>query len=273
VIVPDLGTFVARAGVGPVAIAALIEIHRRETDPSRVLKRNRGTVVTRVSSSLPGAAGEWVVKETPIPWRRRIYHRVGGRSRLAGEFERVAALAALGIDAPRPLAASARPEGRSEYLIADLIAGASALRDLLWMGPEPVEDPGLRRRLLEGAGAWLRGLHEAGVWQRDMKAGNMLATHPREGPERFFLIDIDGVRFLRGPLAEGRRVRNLAQILDLPARFDEEAGAALLAGYAGGDAALRERLRRLASRALESRRREREGRTGARHVDEEVADA
>ena len=273
VAVPGLGVFAARAGVGAAAIASLIESHRLEADPTRILKRNRGTVVTRVSSSLPGAAGEWVVKETPIPWRRRVYHRMGGTSRLAGEFERVEALAGLGVEAPRPLAASSRPEGTSEYLITELVPGASPLRDLLWMGAEPLADPELRRRLLEGAGAWLRALHEAGVWQRDMKAGNVLATHPLEGSERFFLIDIDGVRILGDPLGEGRRVRNLAQILDLPSRLDEEAAGALLAGYAGGDASLRERLRRLASRALESRRREREGRTGARHVDEEVADA
>jgi hypothetical protein len=273
VLVPGRGVFAARPGVGAGAIASLLESHRLEADPARVLKRNRGTVVTRVSSSLPGAPGEWVVKETPIPWRRRLYHRAGGTSRFAGEFERVEKLAALGIEAPRPLAASSRPAGRSEFLITELISGARPLRDLLWMGPEPLDDPGLRRRLLEGVGAWLRGLHEAGVWQRDMKAGNVLATHPKEGPERFVLIDIDGVRILRGPLGESRRVRNLAQILDLPRRLDEEAATGLLAGYAGGDASLRERLGSLASLALEARRRERQGRTGARHVDEEVADA
>jgi hypothetical protein len=106
-----------------------------------------------------------------------------------------------------------------------------------------------------------------------MKAGNMLTTHPREGPVRFFLIDIDAVRMLRGPLGESRRVRNLAQLLDLPARLDAEAAPGLLAGYARGDESLRERLGRLASLALEERRRERQERTGARYVDEEVADA
>lgn len=270
---PGKGLFLAAPRVSAEVLDSLLEAHRGNVDPARVLKKNRGTLVTRVTSIAPGAAGEWVVKEAPLPWRRRIYHLAGGPSRLAGEFQRVERLAALNVDAPRPLAASLRPSGRCEYLITELIVGARTLRDLLWMGSEPIEDIRARKSLLEGAGAWLRGLHDLGVWQRDMKPGNVLVTGWGEGEgPRFHLVDIDGVRILGRPLSESRRARNLGQMLDLPARLDDEAGEALLAAYAGGEAPFRDRLRPRASAALEERRRERERRTGARYVDEEVAE-
>jgi hypothetical protein len=152
--------------------------------------------------------------------------------------------------------------------VTETVAEAPSLRDLLWLGPGAIVEPAARATLLREAGGWLRAVHERGVWQRDMKPNNILVPAGSE-PRSFCLVDVTGVRFLAGPLDEERRIRNLSQLLDLPAALDRDAPPPLLAGYLGdraGEAAEWER--KIAAR-LAARRRAWKRRTGLERVDEE----
>ena len=77
--VPGEGTMLAREGLRAELLGRLIQSHRETNDPERILKRNRGTLVTRVAVDLAAhdregpAWKEVVVKEVPIPWRRRLH--------------------------------------------------------------------------------------------------------------------------------------------------------------------------------------------------------
>ena len=137
-------------------------------------------------------------------------------------------------------------------------------------------------RLLASVGAWLRHVHDLGVWQRDMKPSNVLlkqSTALRQAdPEgagydsgTFFLVDVTAVRFWGRPLDAHRRARNLCQILDLPAELDEVARTPFLRAYiadGNGEADLDPWLRRVAV-AIEARRDSRQDRCGFRFVDDE----
>ncbi|MBI4600633.1 MAG: hypothetical protein HY721_01605 [Planctomycetes bacterium] len=274
------GSFIAAEGLDAAALARIVEAHRANRDPSMTLKRNLGTLVTRVRAAgaglEPGGAipPELVVKEAPVPWRRRLYYRVGGVSPFARELEASRRLRERGVGAARVLASSLRPRGGTEVLVSERIDRCVPLRDLLWLGDPVVREPAALRALLSRAGAWLRGLHDAGVWQRDMKPSNVLV---REGPRGFedaelFLVDVAAVRLFLRPLGEARRVRNFAQLLDLTVDLDGEPRRMLLEAYAGpgsGDMERLERLERLVGASIEARRDHRERQCGFRHVDEE----
>jgi tRNA A-37 threonylcarbamoyl transferase component Bud32 len=270
---PGEGSFLAASDLEEETLRALLAAHRDLARAGRHLKENRGTVVTHATvEHRDGAKAvplEAAVKEVEIPPRRRLFHALGGRSPFAVEFAQVAALLVRGVLAPRPLAASLRPRGASEFLATEFIAGAASLRTLVWEGPGHLADAAAVRRLLSRFGAWLREVHERGIWQRDMKPSNVLVRGAAGEGAEFFLIDVTRVRFGRDPLAGARRIRNLGQVLDFPREFDEAAAEALLAGYSRSPeeaAGLSPRARA----ALAERREERRRRSGFTCVDEEL---
>jgi tRNA A-37 threonylcarbamoyl transferase component Bud32 len=218
----------------------ILKAHRETRDPARILKQNLGTLVTRVplsrsSSSAeqrPGALpGEVVVKETPAPWRRRVGAFFGARSPYSTEFEKARMLESLKLLVARPVAATLSSFAATEFLVTELVENAVPLRELLWLGDRVVHDPGERALLLREIGRWLRDLHDRGVWQRDMKPANLLLRQREDGGREIYLIDITRVKALESPLGKGRRIRNLAQLLDLPRSLDGVARPPLLEGY------------------------------------------
>jgi len=276
--VPGEGTMLAREGLRSELIARLIQTHRETRDPERILKRNRGTLVTRVRVDLAAhdrehaAWTEVVVKEVPIPWRRRFHYRLGGRSPFVRELEVCHRLASMGLETARPLACSLRPAGRTEILIAEHLAGCVPLRDLLWLGDGVIREPQELRALLARVGGWLRKVHDAGVWQRDMKPSNILVRRGRAGFDSaaLFLIDVTAVRLYPGGLDRGRRVRNLTQLLDLTPDLDGEPRQILVEAYLGAAAPPElERWTREVAAGIEARRDARQRRSGYRLVDEE----
>jgi tRNA A-37 threonylcarbamoyl transferase component Bud32 len=219
---------------------------------------------------------EVVVKEVPLPWRRRAFHRLGGRSRFRHDFERGRRLETLGVLSPRVLACSLRPCGGSECEISEFVRGGETLREVLWLGGGSLAGAERRRRLLEDVGRWLRRLHELGVWQRDLKPHNVVVRFPagraeagcaEAGRTEIFLLDTTAVRFLGRPLAIGRRTRNLAQVLDVPASLDEEVPPPVLDAYLEGEPALRSEWKSRVARAVERRRRRRQRVDGFRYID------
>ena len=269
------GKFLALPGVTGPTLERVLVTHREHRGSERCLKWKYGTVITRVAvDELPEfggltASGDVVVKEVPLPLRRVLACRFGARSRFARDMTIATRLAGCGVRTPSVIAHSLRPRGNAEYQVTAFLPGRT-LRQALWLGDDVIVDATERTALLRACGAWVGTLHEAGIWQRDMKPENFIV----ESTERAFepwLLDITGLRFFTGRLDVERCTRNLAQLLDLPAHLDAVAPASFLQGYLG--TATRDRDRdRWESRirqALEGRRQRREKRNGFRYVDDE----
>ena len=269
----DGGTFLALKSLGEGELKAILEAHRENSDPDRFLKKRMGTVVTRIPLPPHAAAGlqaspEAVVKEAPLSWRRRALRFLGIPSPFSGDFAKVRRLEAMGFPAPRTLAASLRSLGKTEFLVTEFLRAGVALRDLTWCGSSAIEDPVELESLFSELGAWLRKVHDRGVWHRDLKTGNIMVRREASGPREFILVDLVAVRFFRRSLGARRRARNLGQVLDLPGRFDSLARRPLLEAYAGAAPAGRD-LERLVDRAVRARRRYRKRKCGFAYVDQE----
>lgn len=273
IVVPGEGVVLAAPGVDAAWVAAALAVHRSTLDPERVLKKNLGTLVTRVDARLlpapgPGVTGDIVVKEAPRrrarPWFLGFLRR---SSSFARDFQVADRLRQVGVATPRIVACSLEPAGTTELAISEHAAGAVPLRDLLWLGDRVLAEEAARHALLVRVGEWLRRIHDGGVWQRDMKPSNVLLRG-----DTLLLVDISAVRLRKHGLDLERRTRNLAQLLDLPPEVERSARSSLLQYYlaAGGDspAKFSEWDTRVAS-AIEARRAARERRSGFRFVDEE----
>jgi tRNA A-37 threonylcarbamoyl transferase component Bud32 len=193
---------------------------------------------------------------------------LGAPSPFAGDFEKVRRLEALGLQAPRPLAASLRSLGRTEFLVTEFLQGSICLKDLLWCGSSRIEDPRELAEVFSELGAWLRRVHDCGVWHRDLKTGNIMVRCGASGLRELVLVDLVAVRFFRRPLGDHRTSRNLGQVLDLPARFDSLARRPLFEAYAGSLPASGD-LERRVDRVVQERRRYRKRKCGFAYVDEE----
>ncbi len=267
-----LGTFVAVSGVEPETLWEAVRAHRETRDSDRCLKSTHDRLVTRVRLRLStqAPATEVVVKKFQAPWRWRVLQALGWPSRFSRDPHKEQRLGELGIRVPRFIAASLRVSRGREFLITEFVNEGSSLRDVLWCGNERVEDPAALRDLLAQVGAWLRNLHDRGVWQRDMKPDNVIVTSEGGSRPELYIVDITDVRFLPSRVDEARCVRNLGQLLDLPARFDPIARDPLLASYLGKDGKDQARWDRLVAIDIEARRARRKRLFDYTYVDEET---
>ena len=247
--------------------------HEKNRGTPACLKWKFDTLVTRIpAQSCPGSealvsSGEIVVKEVPLPWRRRLLCCLGIPSRFERDFERFERLAAFGFQAPRVLGASFVPMGDREYQFTEFAEG-DTLGDLLWMSDTSVVGADARSALLRTVGRSVRALHERGVWQRDLNPLNLLLQQD-DGDWTPLLLDITALRFFSAPLPRVRRLRNLAQLVDLPKRLEEKATEDLLDGYLGDDAADRKAWEQDLRAVVDQRREGRLRRTGFRYIDDE----
>ncbi len=268
------GTFLAVEGLEPQHLECLLREHATHRGGERCLKLKYGTLVTKVPVSVADGlcelvrADDVVVKEVPIPWRRRLGYRLGIVSRFGADFDKVRRLAELGVRSPRILTCSLHPRGDREYEMMEFIGDGGTAQERLWLGDKVLE--GAKKvELLYAVGEWMRSLHEYGIWQRDLKPENIYILGEGNCVDDLHLLDTAAVRFFDGPIDLRRRVRNLAQVLDLPPGLDAEAPEPLFAGYRSGRGAPFDHLERRVELAVAGQRERREANTGFRYVDEE----
>jgi tRNA A-37 threonylcarbamoyl transferase component Bud32 len=160
--------------------------------------------------------------------RDRLRRRWGG-SKAARSWRIAQAMAAAGIATPEPLLLleSRCPHGPSFY-VCRYLAGRVEARHLLRAanaGREAELYPGVDLpRFLSQLGAFIRRLHDAGFWHRDLSSGNVL-VRPEE-PFELALVDLNRAR-RAGRLTLSQRARDLSR-MNLLRR---EHRRLLLAGY------------------------------------------
>ena len=162
--------------------------------------------------------------------RARLRKRLGG-SKARKSFAVARALRAAGVLTPEPLLwADSRAARGPSWFVTRLVEGVEARYPLraLAAGRLEAEHPDLAAgELLDGLGRAAARIHDAGVWHRDLSAGNLLLC--REGGElRASVVDLNRARRRRS-LGIAHRLRDLARLpVFRPA--DQEA---LLAAYFG----------------------------------------
>jgi len=158
-----------------------------------------------VSLASPDGAGDIVLKYFDAVASGRL-------PRPMRAFRRAFALQNRGIPVPQPLLAATLADGAgcyvSPYLPApDLHAFSAGGRG----GDLAALSRSNRTALLVQIGRTLRGMHEAEVSHRDLKAPNLLVSS-QEGVFQIVLADLEGVRIRKAEVSWARRVRDLARL-------------------------------------------------------------
>jgi len=273
--VPGAGLFLALPELSPAAIRTLLAAHDATRDDARLLKARFGTRVTHVSLDPHDAeaarldTSEVVVKESRVSPRHALAQHLGFRARVHRDFAQARRLAARGVATPRVLACSLRAQDRREFELTAFLEGARTVRQLLWLDGGVLAQREDRLRLMASLGPWIRHLHDAGIWQRDLKPHNVMVRDWNDSRPALYLLDITFLRFRRAPLSRARRVRNLAQVLDVPAHLDAELAEPLLAAYLDSPAEVAGWLQEVRS-GVEARREARLRKDGFRFIDERI---
>lgn len=228
-----------------VTAGRMITIH----DPARYpdfdpgwFDRDRWTAAGAATHSMTGRGAVLMLDRHGETWVYRHYHRGGlvsrlvydqyvwtgvERSRPVREWRLLAALGALSLPAPRPVAARAVRSGpvyRADILtvlLPDTVPLSSRLGDV-WSDAA----------LWDAIGRMLAGFHRAGCDHPDLTAHNILI----DSAGRTFLVDFDNARLRpAGPWQQAgiaRLKRSLNKVsLETGTSFDEAAWRRLLAGY------------------------------------------
>ncbi len=163
--------------------------------------------------------------------------RFGDPARPFHELALSAALLARGLATPLVVGARARAAPAGGWLLDVLslrVEGARDLESLLEGLRRGAPRPAEFAAIVRGAGAFVRSLHEAGLYHVDLTTKNLLVC---EGA-RFVVLDLDRSQLLEA-LPAGARERNLRRLLRFVLRREERGPRALsardyqrfLAGY------------------------------------------
>lgn len=115
-------------------------------------------------------------------------------SRSFREYHLLAAMHALHLPVPRPVAALCQHRGilSKGAILTKRLLNTTPLADRL-----PGDGPG--ERVWNDIGLCIRRFHDAGVWHADLNARNILL----DAGDRVFLIDFDKARFSPGQTVDG----------------------------------------------------------------------
>jgi tRNA A-37 threonylcarbamoyl transferase component Bud32 len=147
--------------------------------------------------------------------RDRLRRRLRG-SKAEKSWRMAQALTAAGIATPEPLLLieSRFPTGPSFY-VCRYVAGGLEARYLLRAanaGREAELFPGIDLpRFLGELGAFIRRLHDAGFWHRDLSSGNVLLRGAPPTPYDFCLVDLNRAR-RRRRVSLSQRARDLSRM-------------------------------------------------------------
>lgn len=238
-------------------LQALLDAHHKALATGQeVLKNGPRTAVTRVPLDNAWAC----VKEYRQAGASERLKGLLGQSRAARAARGARRLAAQGIEAPELLAVARR--GASAYLVTRYVEGATPLNRLVaerFGGPLSPAELAAKRAMLRQLAAWLRHIHDRGVYHDDWSAKNFLAAERAES-WAFYVLDFESLSPWK-PLTWRRRVKNLGQLADAPQAITRTDKMRFLLAYARGDRALtrgrfpREVARYAARRAAARQRR------------------
>jgi tRNA A-37 threonylcarbamoyl transferase component Bud32 len=175
----------------PAALPEWLEVDPPEASP---LKSDGRVIRTR----LPGHAADVVLKRYEAAATGRL-------PRAVRAFRKAVWLEHRGIEAPAPLLALAGPDGAS-LLVSAYVDGGVDLHTLLLEAGQGLSRTE-RAALADRLGRFLRGMHDAEISHRDLKAPNLLVAGE---PPRIVIVDVDGVA--RRVVDWRRRARDLARL-------------------------------------------------------------
>ena len=119
------------------------------------------------------------------------------------------------IPAPFPIAAGVPRKfsfSRRDYFISQEVVGAQSLADWmekeLFQGSIPFPE---KRVIIRTLAAFVRTLHDRGVYSTDLHQGNILIKAAKGKTPRFYLTDFHAIRFPKR-LSLRKRVNNLVQL-------------------------------------------------------------
>ncbi|HPD17962.1 MAG TPA: lipopolysaccharide kinase InaA family protein [Planctomycetota bacterium] len=209
----------------------MLVAHRTALATGRgVLKRDARTAVTRVPCRDAWACVKEYRRSGPLDLLKELLR--GSRARRA--WRGAALLARKGVSAPEALAAFRH--GTSAFLVTRYVEGAVPLNRLIaerFAGALSADQLQAKRRLLRQLAAWLRRVHDLGIYHDDWSAKNFLAAEQPDGWV-FYLLDFESLS-ARKPLTRRRRAKNLAQLADLPHGVTRADKMRFLVAYAAGD--------------------------------------
>jgi len=187
-----------------------------------------------VQLGVGGSPVEAIVKTFPAgSWRAGLDRAFRGSTRAERSWHAAEALVRHGIATPEPLLLMT-PEGptagRPSFYVARYLSGAIEIRRLTdklrWNQTDAELAPLDVGRILRAVGRLARALHRAGIWHRDLTAGNLILW-PWPGPEpELYLIDLDRARVDRA-ITPAVRIRELGRF----PLFQDEHRRLLLEGY------------------------------------------
>jgi len=209
----SLGRVFRKRAMPLEAVAKALALHRRvlagEAE-GEVLKSARKTNVTFVP--MDGSLGverlcvkEWVRPALAMLLPKRLRHRPAMRSWRAS-----LGLAVRGVPAPEAHAL-VMGRGRRSYVIMEALRDGAPLPVYVERIMTPELPAATRRAFASAAACFLLKCYAECVRHKDLKAANVLVREMEPGAWRFYLLDLDAVRFPRHIRMEWKLV-NLAQL-------------------------------------------------------------
>jgi hypothetical protein len=221
--------------VAAVAGPGLAEEIRRLIDPSaatETLHWGRNYLYAAALTTPDGSIPVVVKQFRNQGWLKILQRRLRG-SKAERSWRASVAMTAAGVPTPAPmvLVESDQPDGPS-FFISRHIEPAFEVRQL-FRRIECREDAGefpvvVVGPFLERLGSFCRGIHDAGVWYRDLSLGNVLVRPNGDGELEFFVVDCNRARV-------GQRLGVIRRSRDI-CRFpitDRSHREAFLRGYWG----------------------------------------
>jgi len=148
--------------------------------------------------------GEWIKRDRVLRYQdlcikvhtNRCFHK----DRCLKAWKMSRALEVRNIPVPKALAYF-RMRSKS-YLLSEFLVDGILLNDYL----SSFADRRKKRRALKDFAAWMRNVHNHGVWQRDFKSPNVVYYNGS-----YFILDLEGVS-IQGRLCNKKKINNLGQL-------------------------------------------------------------